>query len=208
MEKWEERGKEIKANLEAEQRQNDNFIHQHTNCFSSSKKVVTTTKGEPVCLLCKRKFLNVEKLRQHESVSKLHKHNLALQRKNEKQQQQQQQGHLKKKIEEYRDRAQQRRDLYGMESSAMLPAPMLNVDNNSDGLGNQSYDQPVAEIVRPTDTLGDNNVGNQMLQKLGWKTGSSLGRKPNNTDGSNQADSNLKGAIVKDWERIESIAGN
>ena len=58
------------------------------------------------------------------------------------------------------------------------------------------------EIIRPEDTLNDtNNVGNKLLQKMGWSSGELLGRTTVNTNGDDVA-SNLK----SDWERIESIA--
>jgi hypothetical protein len=39
-------------------------------------KIKTTIKGEPICLVCKKKFPNLAKLRLHEKGSELHKKNL------------------------------------------------------------------------------------------------------------------------------------
>ena len=43
---------------------------------ATRRKVKTTVKGEPICVLCKRKFPNLAKLRLHEQGSELHKTNL------------------------------------------------------------------------------------------------------------------------------------
>ena len=59
-----------------------------------------------------------------------------------------------------------------------------------------------AEIVRPEDNLGESNIGNQMLQKLGWKSGSSLGR------GGEGEQARTQSTLVKDWEKIETLASS
>jgi hypothetical protein len=53
-------------------------------------------------------------------------------------------------------------------------------------------------VVDPQETLGESNVGNKMLQKLGWKSGTNLGR---NAGGESTGE-----ALKKDWERIEQLA--
>lgn len=126
--------------------------------------VATTSKGEPVCTLCRRKFKSMEQLRYHERASQLHKDNLA-----------------KEEASSYVDRAAQRRTLHG-DDVAALPSATL--------------DKPAAlptEAVKPQDTLNESNIGHKMLQKLGWK------KEDRDTRHS---------TLVKDWEKIESLAGN
>lgn len=120
--------------------------------------VPRTTKGEPICLLCRRKFPTLAKLEYHEKASQMHRDNLA---------QQQQQ---------YVDRAQLRRDLQGPETHLLPQTPLV-------------APPPPVTAPPPEDTLGDSNIGNQLLRKLGWKP--------------QQAASH---AMTKDWQRIEAMA--
>mmetsp|Transcript_14934 Transcript_14934/g.16519 ORF Transcript_14934/g.16519 Transcript_14934/m.16519 type:complete len:126 (-) Transcript_14934:279-656(-) len=82
------------------------------------------------------------------------------------------------------------------------------------------------DIVRPEDNLGSSNIGNQMLQKLGWKAGNSLGNsgadaghgsadtdsheeasvQQQSKSGNNNGGTSLQKTVLKDWERIESLA--
>mmetsp|Transcript_1445 Transcript_1445/g.3593 ORF Transcript_1445/g.3593 Transcript_1445/m.3593 type:complete len:261 (+) Transcript_1445:749-1531(+) len=140
---------------------------------SESNVLLRTKSGQPVCLLCRRKFQSAEKLHRHEKLSDLHKTNLA-----------------KKKemaAQLYRDRAQERRMLHGADAPAIFKKVEETVEPRK------------AEAANPEDNLGASNIGNKMLQKLGWKSGSSLGR--------NFGESTLGGEIQKDWERIEALAG-
>lgn len=43
--------------------------------FSRSNILTKTTRGKPACLLCKRKFADLEKLKQHVEISPLHQQN-------------------------------------------------------------------------------------------------------------------------------------
>jgi len=60
------------------------------------------------------------------------------------------------------------------------------------------------QVIRPEETLNDTNVGNKLLQKLGWKSGEMLGRHTKDGSGANEdvVSKNLR----SDWERIESLA--
>lgn len=155
IDRWFERGREIKG----------------------KEQFLRTKTGKPVCLLCKRKFGNIENLERHENVSEMHKLNLT--------------KHGKRRIaaEEtawisYRDRAFERRLLHDADD--------LRV---SDVIA----DEIAAPAEMPVEhALGASNVGNQMLQKLGWKSGTNLGRHAG-TESSG-------GALQKDWERIEHLA--
>mmetsp|Transcript_2514 Transcript_2514/g.5992 ORF Transcript_2514/g.5992 Transcript_2514/m.5992 type:complete len:278 (-) Transcript_2514:852-1685(-) len=168
IEKWNEKQAEMKAETHLE------------GGGESRQKIQWTKKGQPICMLCKRKFQSVEKLRLHERESELHKQNLV---KLEKARQES----LKRKESPagtYTDRAQRRRDLHGIEAA-------LNAPNNR-------LDEPIEPVESsatvPNDTLGSDNIGNQLLRKMGWKEG----------DKSEKADpqDNLR----KDWDRIESLA--
>jgi RNA-binding protein 5/10 len=171
MEKWSERGKEIREGSDA-----------------PTKDPPTTTKGQPICLLCRRKFASVEKLKQHEELSALHKENLQKEKEADAEKEQEAMASM-----EYRDRALERRIMHGPDTASLPALP-------------RDLDAPAAreaDVVRPEDNLGASNVGNQMLQKMGWKSGASLGR--NAGSGVSSAE---EGQLVKDWEKIESLAAS
>jgi hypothetical protein len=88
----------------------------------------------------------------------------------------------------YVDRAQQRREMYGADTPSMAVVADESVSS---------------ETVRPDPTLGATNVGNQMLQKFGWKSGQLIGR--NNNDESVEA---TKNNLKKDWGRIEAMTAH
>lgn len=190
----------------------------------------TTKTGQPICLLCRRKFANTEALQKHEQSSALHKQNLAKKKRDSTST-----GDLKpaeaesssKSSIEYRDRAKDRRTMYGIESShGGAAAPSTASTASSSGISSNinaasavdigpslEKSRPVvsAELVRPSDALGDSNIGSQMLKKLGWKEGSSLGREQSpeaggNSDGGHGRASDANAQMVKEWETIESAA--
>jgi RNA-binding protein 5/10 len=179
MEKWSERQVEKKEEVKQAEKPNGKV------------KVVKTIKGEPICLLCKRKFPTIEKLHYHEKASALHQENLAKQA-----------SVINTESSDpfrtdYVDRAQQRRDMHGTESS--MTAPPLKVPA---ALSHTKAACP-PPTKHPSENLGQTNIGNQMLQKLGWKSGDSLGRQGGDTN-----QNEVQNAIVKDWEKIEAIASN
>lgn len=144
--------------------------------------VVRTKAGQPVCLLCKRKFTDLQKLERHEDLSEMHKKNESIY------------GKQVKNIEETaaaayaRDRALERRVLHGADSDLTVGGLLHNLSGPN-----------VADAaVDPQEILDESNIGNQMLQKLGWKSGTNLGRTAR-TDVSD-------GSLRKDWERIERLA--
>lgn len=166
MNKWSERQEELK------QAKNP----------SSSGEIARTAKGEPICLLCQRKFATVEKLEYHERVSKLHADNIKAAKKEP----------LVTGTTAYQDRAQQRRVMYREDA----PSRVLNVATVTESPPME--DEP-ATPIQHEQILGSQNVGNQMLQKLGWKLGQAIGRR---TDADNDETKNLR----RDWERIEALA--
>ena len=77
IEKWSIRVKEIKEDsAEQESIKFNPSGNSSTNHDAKNSKVIMTAKGKPVCMLCRRKFATVEKLKQHEELSDLHKQNL------------------------------------------------------------------------------------------------------------------------------------
>mmetsp|Transcript_16004 Transcript_16004/g.34851 ORF Transcript_16004/g.34851 Transcript_16004/m.34851 type:complete len:374 (-) Transcript_16004:195-1316(-) len=194
MDKWSERVKEMRD-------------EENVTCDEappSSNKVRTTASGQPICVLCRRKFANLEKMRQHERLSALHKENLAKKAAADAAKKKQRES-----SETYRDRSKERRLMYGGSLAA-------NPDSSSShaeallahALNNPSSDAGAAETVRPEETLNDANVGNKLLQKLGWKSGETLGRSDGNQNdgGAAAGDNGVVSNLKSDWERIESLA--
>uniref|UniRef100_A0A4X2LQT3 RNA-binding protein 10 n=1 Tax=Vombatus ursinus TaxID=29139 RepID=A0A4X2LQT3_VOMUR len=110
------------------------------------------------CLLCRRQFTSKEALIRHQQFSGLHKQNLEIHRcahlsENELEA-------LKKNDMEmkYRDRAAERRGKCG------IPKPPKPKKRKFGTMSAQ-------------DGLSSNNIGSRMLQAMGWKEGSGLGRK-------------------------------
>jgi len=195
-------------------------------------EVKRTAQGKPICILCKRKFANVKKLRQHEKLSPLHKQNL-LKKKLQQLKTDQKKSLPKIKADtndtlsmEYRDRAKERRSMYGPESASLGISPgALNSEavactvEMGPSLTNARLVTAV-ETITPSQNLGETNIGNQLLQKLGWTKGSSLGRSNGTTGGMEMMDPNGKNEgnkgssttmaaadkLKQDWERIESLA--
>lgn len=191
MAKWSEREKEKLISTQAEKKS-----------AKEPKTIAKTTSGQPICLLCRRKFANLEKLQQHEKLSALHKENLA-KKKAADEKTAADEAKLKQlepsSSEAYRDRASERRTMHGPES--VLPAlPVVSRDVAAASAPEK------ADVVRPEDSLGASNIGNKMLQKLGWKSGATLGRQADGPHGA--GNEQLQSTIVKDWEKIESLAAS
>jgi hypothetical protein len=158
-------------------------------------KVATTAKGEPMCITCRRKFLTLDKLRLHEKVSEMHKQNLAKLTTSKEKRELVPSG-------EYQDRAKKRRAMHG--SDSIMPPPKKPVVPPS---------AKAAPVV--AHDLGSNNIGNQLLQKLGWKAGSSLGRKAEDKSGGPDGPTSALGRdqsqvqnLRKDWATIEALASD
>ncbi|XP_039949404.1 RNA-binding protein 5-A-like [Bactrocera tryoni] len=121
------------------------------------------------CLLCKRAFQSLEILQKHLKMSNLHKENL-------------QKFNLARGsnaagesmgnagLSNYRDRAKERRQKYG-ESDP----PVANRSRERFEMEMKSISTRQAEA--PPMPIGSNNVGNRLLQKMGWSEGQGLGRK-------------------------------
>lgn len=130
-----------------------------------SQATSTATGGQSICLLCRRQFNSPEMLARHEKESKLHAENLA------KVQAQQQAAAAKP---QYRDRAEERRELFGSVPDH-IPAKEVQEEIL---LTPVAFIPPPPPPMPPTDLSSDsNNVGNNLLKKMGWKDGQGLGRE-------------------------------
>lgn len=117
------------------------------------------------CLLCKRQFPSKDVLLKHQSLSDLHKQNLRKWYDDR--------GldpdDIQKRNVQYRDRAKERRQKYGEPDEprpnrykeAFLKAKEATV----------SYEEPTKAGI------GSDNLGNKLLQKMGWQEGMGLGKK-------------------------------
>lgn len=118
------------------------------------------------CLLCKRAFQSLDILTKHVKLSNLHKENL---QKYKAQQKIDHQNSI-----QYRDRAKERRQKY-VESE---PPPVNRVRERFEA---EFQKQTTQMQKRASDNLaatpiGQSNLGNRMLQKMGWTEGQGLGR--------------------------------
>lgn len=189
MNKWSERVKEMQEKATGEA------------CPPVSKKVKTTAAGQPICILCRRKFASLEKLQQHEKLSALHKENLAKKAAaadtaaKEAQQE----------SEKYRDRSKERRLMHGTHAAPESSHAEALLAHSLGG--SSSAETKPAEVIRPEETLNGANVGNKLLQKLGWKSGGGLGRSANQENAmGNGSTKDVASNLKSDWERIESLA--
>jgi len=124
------------------------------------------------CLLCKRQFPSKEKLTKHNQMSNLHKENLEQWLKTRDAS-----GQTNRDKEsgiQYRDRAKERRNKYGDDDD---PKPNRLKDKYIQAMEQVSQAGSKSE---PAAKIGEDNVGNKMLQKMGWKSGAGLGK---NSDG-------------------------
>lgn len=106
------------------------------------------------CLLCKRQFGSKDALMRHQQLSDLHKENLK------------KMGITETSTKEYRDRAKERRKKFGQpEVPNRLKEKYLEVKEAT-----TSYEEPTRAGI------GSDNIGNRLLQKMGWSEGMGLGK--------------------------------
>ncbi|XP_043936658.1 RNA-binding protein 10-like isoform X2 [Protopterus annectens] len=116
------------------------------------------------CLLCRRAFPSKEALVRHQQLSELHKQNLEIQKRS-KMSEKELEALERDEVElKYRDRAAERREKYGIPDP---PEPK----KRKTLAATVDFEQPTK------DGLGTDNLGSRMLQAMGWKAGSGLGRK-------------------------------
>ena len=131
---------------------------------SNLKQWSKVKQYKPICTLCRRKFASEEKLERHVKLSELHKKNLALQKGNTP-------AGLGKPISTaapksvaaatkaataagYRDRAGDRRKLFGQEKGA-----------------EDTREHTVDKAEHPIYLTEEENTGTKLLKAMGWKEG-------------------------------------
>merc|ERR1719397_1750415 len=133
-----------------------------------------TDWGSLACLLCARQFQTREKLQKHNTMSDLHTKNLEewRSRRGKDLGGQSQDQDQQDQTYQYKDRAKERRKKFGKEE---LPPENKFKDKYMAAMAD------VAASGAPTGAdapkLDDSNLGNRMLQKMGWKDGLGLGKK-------------------------------
>lgn len=111
------------------------------------------------CLLCKRQFSTKEMLMKHQQMSDLHKKNLEERRKANTRRSNSVQEALA-----YRDRAKERRQKYGIPQP---PVPSKKMERP---------DLPIPFEQPSIAGIEESNIGNKLLQKMGWNKGRGLGK--------------------------------
>ena len=175
-----------------------------TAAVTGADEIKTTVKGEPICVVCKRKFPTIEKLRLHETKSDLHKANLAkLAQLSVAMVVEGGQGEVlvaaaatsssvsTSDTHSYHDRAEKRRRLHGPETGSSGASVLSGISSSA------------ARHETPEGGIAETNVGNVLLQKMGWQAGSSLGKK-----GEDDTAAQATLEIRKDWDRIEAMASS
>ena len=114
-----------------------------------------------ICNLCKRQLNSAEALTKHAQLSNLHKQNLEIRAKKKKE------NGAEKIV--YRDRAKERRMKYGDPDEAQ-PSKLKEKYLKSRELVEISAGTSI------TEPIGSENVGNRLLQKMGWSEGQGLGK--------------------------------
>jgi G-patch domain len=122
----------------------------------------------------------------------------------------------------YVDRAEQRRQLHDVEKMNANSLRMLNSDLHSivtaDTNPSQSSNLVDTKATGSrSSTLDESNIGHQMLQKLGWKSGNVLGKKTDSSSAntgtadddirpSESSTTTIVSRMEQDWDRIEAVA--
>lgn len=120
------------------------------------------------CLLCKRAFQSLDILNKHIKMSNLHKENL--QKLNLNTQNESSSGNGMS----YRDRAKERRQKYG---EVDPPPPNRSRERFEKEMKKQTaHMQKQASSNLAHVPIDQSNVGNRLLQKMGWKDGQGLGK--------------------------------
>ncbi|XP_048878484.1 RNA-binding protein 5-like isoform X2 [Brienomyrus brachyistius] len=135
------------------------------------------------CLLCRRQFPNKDALLRHQQLSELHKQNWEVHRRSKLTESELEELEKKESEMKYRDRAAERREKYGVpeppppKKKKFVPPPAA-----------VNYEQPTK------DGLNSDNIGNKMLQAMGWQEGKGLGRNQQGITAPIQTSLRMKGA--------------
>ena len=180
------------------------------------KAIRTTPKGEPICMICKKKFPTLAKLRLHEKGSDLHKKNLlrALQEKKLKaklaatiaaataaEQKRDSEESIKIITAQtvtpvYTDRAEKRRQLHGADLCAPGAQSLLQLSQTK-----PQNPEPFDAGMPRIDPLDENNVGHKMLQKMGYDQVQHQHQQKEKNPAGTSSNENLR----KEWDRIEAM---
>lgn len=144
------------------------------------KLLVDATKK--VCLLCKRQFPSLEVLQKHVTMSDLHKQNLAAWYRSKGLDLPDEDSAQKKM--QYRDRAKERRLKFGEPET---PRPSHLKEQYMKAM-ESTYEEPTKQGI------GSDNLGNKLLQKMGWREGTGLGKSNQGRTDIIQAESRSKSA--------------
>ncbi|XP_062977142.1 RNA-binding protein 5 [Elgaria multicarinata webbii] len=134
------------------------------------------------CLLCRRQFPNKEALVRHQQLSDLHKQNMDIYRRSRLSEQELEALEMREREMKYRDRAAERREKYG------IPEPPEPKRKKVFDASTVNYEQPTK------DGIDHSNIGNKMLQAMGWREGSGLGRKCQGITAPIEAQVRMRGA--------------
>ena len=131
----------------------------------TNEKYSTFSPSTSKCLLCQRQFKSPEDLIRHQNKSALHKTNYE---EHLSKSIKEMRGQLEQQPQEYTDRAAERRKIHG--SGGKWKKGGSN-GNSTAGL---------VKVEQPTKFgIQEDNVGNRMLQKMGWKKDTGLGADSN-----------------------------
>lgn len=124
-----------------------------------------------ICLLCKRKFKNVDQIKRHRSLSRLHLSRLKRLRQRIFTEDQLERIERRERKALYRDRAQERRLKHGQPDKMINIEPNFNPSNKPNTPKNKPTCQKSSETP-----LGPDNRGAALLSKMGWREGLGLGK--------------------------------
>ncbi|DAZ93704.1 TPA: hypothetical protein N0F65_010199 [Lagenidium giganteum] len=128
--------------------------HQNPKNNSELEKILEPT-AVPICLLCRRKFGSMELLRKHETMSQLHKDNLA-KAKQDKEAMAAQYDRDRDEKEARKAKKSKPNDATNTATTAATPAPNAPAADSSSAL--------------------EGGLGAKMLKMMGWKSGEGLGK--------------------------------
>ncbi|XP_061473769.1 RNA-binding protein 6 isoform X2 [Rhineura floridana] len=134
------------------------------------------------CLLCRRQFPNKEVLIKHQQLSNLHKQNLEIHRKIKRSEQELAYLERREREGKFKEKEGDRREKFEERNSPERKRPKYFRNSESD--------------YKPTDKgrMESNNKGSRMMQAMGWKEGSGLGRNEQGMTAPVEPESRKKGA--------------
>ncbi|XP_026581454.1 RNA-binding protein 6 isoform X1 [Pseudonaja textilis] len=147
-----------------------------------SDEAKLTDWNKLACLLCRRQFPNKEVLIKHQQLSNLHKQNLEIHWKIKRSEQEL--AYLEKREREgkYKEKGNDRRERFEERESPERKRPKYFRNSDSE---RKSTDKGRME---------SNNKGSRMMQAMGWKEGSGLGRNEQGMTSPLEAENRKKGA--------------